>query len=159
MRQDIIDCELAYTACFSKAIETSHGIQFIDVELLDMYDHNYTYLSIFSKEIMKQAILNRFKTQDYCKLVTYEPLTEEVANREISLMGFYQFDLAQIFTLKGRSDLVIKPLKDVESVSDLIRCDLAHDEQTLGIDFCTRRATRRSKIYLKNERVNCYLCY
>ena len=159
MINKIIHCELAYSRCFSKEIKTVHGIRFTDSELLDMYDHNYTYLPKISTNILTQEVLDCFKTQDFCKLVSYEPPIDSIPNGEISLMGVYQFDWAEVLNLKDRDDLVIEVLKQIDTVADLIACDLAHDEQTLGYDFCVRRATRRKNVYLSNDGVDCYIAY
>jgi spore maturation protein CgeE len=44
-------------------------------------------------------------------------------------------------------------------VEDNLFCDLQHDEEALGRDFCERRAYRRGKIYVSAEGVNSYNCY
>lgn len=44
-------------------------------------------------------------------------------------------------------------------VDDILFCDLQHDEEKLGNDFCTRRCYRRGKVYISDKGVNSYVCY
>ncbi len=78
---------------------------------------------------------------------------------EISTNGYYSFDISQFSRLKALPDCTIKKVNNQEMVDDILFCDLQHDEERLGKDFCTRRCYRRGKVYVSDKGVNSYVCY
>lgn len=57
INEEIIECELEYTKCFSEFSENEHIIRFRDNQLNDMYYHNYTNIKKLTSEIELKGII------------------------------------------------------------------------------------------------------
>ena len=166
----IIECELEYIKCFSGFWEDENIIRFCDSELKDMYYHNYTYIK---KELSKAELKNIIEDEislriseksSFCNVIL-DPIINKYSiptfecKEELSTFGFYSFDISKLSKLNAREDCIVKKVNNKKMVDDILFCDLAHDEDTLGRDFCTRRCYRRGEVYLSDKGMNSYICY
>jgi len=170
MNNRIYNCEVEYYKCFSVANENENIIQFIDDQLKDMYYHNFTYIGKVASraeflEIVKNEISKRqLQGSSFCNVLinsaleSLSPLLFEKTT-EISINGFYSFDVSHITSFKTINGAIVKKVTDKQRLEDVLFCDLQHDEITLGKDFCTRRCYRRGNVYLSEGGVNSYVCY
>lgn len=167
----IIDCEIAYTKCFSKIEETKEVIRFSDEQLEDMYYHNYSYVKSDVngeklKKIIKDEINFRLKIKkDFCNIVLNSIIkgfdVEDIPYRDsITTIGYYVFDNSKLSKLKVRDEVVVKKINNKEMLKDNLYCDLKNCEED-GVDeeFSVKRAERRSEVYLSEEGVDSYICY
>jgi spore maturation protein CgeE len=170
MDNNIIECELEYTKCFSVFSEDEKIIRFRDDQLKDMYSHNYTYIKETMdesrlKDIIEEEISLRIaEKSDFCKIVLNSGihswvLTELKYKPIVSVYGFYSFDLSFFSSLRTVEGCAIKKVKDEKMIEELLYCDLQLDEETIGLDFCRRRCLRRGKVYVSDKGVNSYVCY
>ncbi len=166
----IIECEFEYTKCFSKFCENENIIRFRDNQLNDMYYHNYTYIKKVMSEIeLKRIIqdeisLRLSEKSDFCNIILNSVSNNSLLSMlkykpEISTNGYYSFDISHFSRLNAVSGCTIKKVSNKEMVDDILFCDLQHNEERLGKDFCTRRCYRRGKVYVSDKGVNSYVCY
>lgn len=166
----IIECELEYTKCFSEVYEDEEIIRFSDDQLYDMYYHNFTYIKksmsdIESKRIIQKEIsLRLYKKSNFCNIILNSVASSSLLSMlkykpEISTNGYYSFEISKFSKLNAISDCTVKKVNNLEMVDDILFCDLQHDEEKLGKDFCTRRCYRRGKVYISDKGVNSYVCY
>lgn len=170
MNNRIYDCEMEYDKCFSFAHENGNTIQFRDDQLKDMYYHNFTYIPKVTsrtelQEIVKDEISKRqVQRCDFCNILinsdveSLRPLLFE-STPEVSINGFYSFDISHISSFKTINGALVENVTDKARLEDVLYCDLKHDEIALGKDFCTRRCYRRGEVYLSEGGVNSYVCY
>jgi len=167
-KEKILNCEIEYSKCFSKTVERQNIIRFSDDLLKDMYYHNFTLIKgiISDDELLsciKDELLLR-KGLDFCNIVSYIPISDYILQKvenkpEVTVNGFYLFDITTLQKLSGKEGSVIFKVIDDTMTDDILRLDIEHDGDNLGVDFCTRRVNRRKKVYLSNEGVNSYVLY
>ncbi len=166
----VIECELAYTKCFSKILQNENVVRFRDDELLGMYYHNYSYIervlsaAELSSTIEAEIAVRQSQESDFCNLLlNFEPESDPLSmlpyKSDLSRNGFYAFDISKVTALQTVSGCTVKKVINQEMVDDILFCDLQHDEANLGKDFCTRRCYRRAQVYLTERGVNSYACY
>ena len=135
-----------------------------------MYYHNYTYIKRLTSEIELKSIiqdeisLRLLEKGNFCNILLDFAVNSSVLsmfehNPDISRNGYYSFDLSQFSRLSSLPGCTIKKVINQEMVEDILYCDLQHDEEEIGKDFCTRRCYRRGKVYISDEGVNSYVCY
>lgn len=170
LNENILECEFEYQKCFSNFYEAEDIFRFTDDKLPDMYCHNYTYIkkelsSLNFKDIIENEIEFRLsQNNSFCNLyltslVNSSLLPNLKYSPDVSLTGYYQFDISKFQDINSRNDCIVKILSSEKMVDDLLYCDLQHDEDTLGRDFCEQRCYRRKDVYLSDENINSYLCY
>ncbi len=170
MDRSITKCELEYTKCFSEFYETREIVRFSDSQLVDMYDHNYTYIKTAPddyelKRIIEAEVLLRLSGDfNFCNIFINSVASNSLLSMlgykpEPSTIGYYAFDITQISRLGALSDCSIQRVMNQEHIEDVLYADLQHDEETLGYDFCIRRAYRRGKVYVSDKGVDSYICY
>lgn len=162
-------CERKYIECFSKATKHHDFIRFCDEMIPDMHYHNFTriesnnnspLIEIIEREISHSRNLNKV----FCLIRCHVPVNESVLallshKPEVSISGYYLFDLSFLPNLNSVANCSIRKVNKVEMLEDLLHLDLLHDGKSLGKDFCTRRIYRRKNVYLSDEGVNSYICY
>ncbi len=172
MKQDdkINICETEYYKCFSEAFVLHNIIRFRDDNLKDMYSHNFTYFknieptAELQKDIEDEISLRLTEGSDFCN-ININCGTEKLMlpvfkyTPHISVNGFYVFDILQADKLKSVENASVEKVMNKKMLDDILYCDLQHDEERLGKDFCTRRCYRRGEVYLSGEGVNSYICY
>lgn len=168
--EKIIECEIEYVKCFSEFYENKDIIRFRDNQLNEMYYHNYTHIKQVINEIeLKRTIEDEISLRlseggKFCNIILNSVVSRSLLSMleympDVSKNGYYSFDIDQISSLKSTSDCTIKKVKSQEILEDLLYCDLQHDEEKLGKDFCSRRCYRRGKVYILDKGVNSYVCY
>lgn len=172
MKQDdkIDICETEYYKCFSQSIILDNLIRFRDNKLKDMYSHNFTYFKNtepaveLQKDINDEIALRISEESDFCNIYINcgtgkSSLPSFKYTPQISVNGFYVFDILQTDRLKSVKNASVEKVTNKKMLDDVLYCDLQHDEERLGKDFCTRRCYRRGEVYLSGEGVNSYVCY
>jgi len=168
--EDIVTCEIEYSKCFSTLYEDENIIRFRDEMIKDMYSHNYTFFKRPYKELKLRSLIEeeiairKAEQSDYLNIVThsrvnYAALTYIKYESQMSINGFYQFDLKQVDRLKTIDSIIVKRIDDVDRVEDILHCDLDADETKLGKDFCIRRCYRRGQVYITDHGVDAYVAY
>lgn len=168
--EEVIECELEYTKCFSEFSENEYMIRFYDNQLNDMYYHNYTYIKNTKtetdlKSIIEDEIFLRLSNEaDFCNIVLNPNISScKLCNfaikPDISTNGYYSFNISEFSQMDELSGCEIKKVSNQEMIEDILYCDLQHDEETLGKEFCRRRSYRRGKVYTSDKGVNSYVCY
>ena len=167
---EITQCEIEYTKCFSSIFENKDIVRFRDNQLEDMYYHNYTYLKkpmmeMELKDIIQEEItLRLLEKKDFCNILIDSQVSSSVISMlenkpEVSRNGYYSFDISQFTKLKTLPSCEVKKTINKEMLQDVLFCDLKHDEENLGKDFCTRRCYRRGAVYISEIGVDSYVCY
>ena len=168
--EKIHSCEIEYTKCFSEATEAQNIIRFKDDLLTDMYYHNFTLIKNSHSDdelfrwIEDEILLRRSSGMTFCNIVSFVPISDYLIQKfeskpEATVSGFYLFDTSKLSELSSQKDCSISKAKNAAMIDDILRLDLEHDGDSLGVDFCTRRVNRRKKVYLSAEGVNSYICY
>lgn len=170
LEKRIHECELAYSMCFSNYHEEDNVIRYEDKQLTDMYYHNFTFIKHSEdeeklRELIHQEI-NLRKQQNYgfCMILLAQYAAPSLLAHlkykpDVSLNGYYVFDESYLEKLKQVLPCDVKQVTNQAMIEDVLYCDLQHDEQNLGEDFCTRRAYRRGEVYLAKGGVDSYVCY
>ena len=170
IEQKIVDCENEYIKCFSEYYENEDIIRFRDNQLNDMYYHNYTYIKkpvsdIQLKGIIEEEIsLRLLEKGEFCNILLNSALNNSLFSTleykpQISRNGYYSFDTSYFSNLKALVDCSVNKIVDEKKIEDVLYCDLQHDEEKLGKDFCARRCYRRGKVYISEDGVDSYVCY
>lgn len=166
----IIDCELEYTKCFSEVYINEEIIRFCDDQLNDMYYHNFTYIEKAMSDIglgriiQNEISLRLSEKSNFCNIILNSVVSSSLLSMlkykpEISINGYYSFDISKFSRLNAIPDCTIMKVDNLEMVEDILFCDLQHDGEKLGRDFCTRRCYRRGKVYISAKGINSYVCY
>lgn len=167
---EIIECEIEYSKCFSKTYENKNIIRFRDDQLKDMYDHNYAYIKnpidqIKLKDIIENEIsLRILEKSNFCNIVLNFDISRPIFstldfNPKISTNGYYTFDIAKISKLNYLQECTIKKVINQKMLEDILFCNLKYEEETLGKDFSTRKTYRLGKVYLSDKNLDSYICY
>ena len=168
--EKIFNCEIEYTSCFCQVTKHQDFIRFQDDAIPDMYYHNYTCVinaendAALVQFIESEIARNQNESKDFCLIRCYTPVGESIAGQlthepDISVSGHYMYDFA------GHAEFVMPEDKRIVRVSndglleEMLNLDLAHDEESLGIDFCTRRVYRRRDAYFSDGSLDAYICY
>lgn len=168
--EGIVECENEYSKCFSEFYENENIIRFRDNQLKDMYYHNFTFIKkAMSDSELKHIIedeisLRLSEKSNFCNILSNFTVDRSLLSilkhkSEISVNGYYSFDISRFSRLNALCGCIIKKMDNQEMVDDILYCDLQHDEIRLGSDFCTRRCYRRGKVYVSEKGVNSYICY
>jgi len=167
----VINCEIEYVKCFCHANEQKNYIRFQDDLIPDMWYQNYTWIrnahddTDLIKIIETEISHSKNMGKEFCLIRCHVPVNHSVLKSlhdkpEISIAGYYVFDnffdLSKLF--KAKDSIVAKVDKE-EMLEDILMLDLEHDEESIGIDFCTRRVNRRKDIYLSDKGLDSYICY
>ena len=155
-------CGNKYLECFSRAEETTDFIRLSDDLLPDMYQFNCTIIiNAANAAAIVQAEIEHSKSRgkNFCQICgrigeTLDPLS----GSEVSVMGYYVFDVNSLHKLKDVDGIEIVKLDSAEKIADLVALDIEVDGEAAGEDFCTRRAQRRGEAYLSSV-LDRYLCY
>ncbi len=164
---EIFECEVKYTMCFSNKWENAEVIRFTDELIPDMYAHNFTYVKKELSEKRLREVINEeisLRSPEFCNIYLNKILSDDFLNSlghkpEISIEGFYAFDITNLNKIKTVPGCLVKKAISLEDLDDILYSDLQLDEDCLGRDFCERRCYRRGKVYLSSEDVNSYICY
>ena len=168
--KNIMECELEYSKCFSEYYEDDEIIRFYDNELRDMYYHNYTFIkkameSIDLKRIIENEIALKLSiNSDFCNIISNYDVNSSIFytlkyKPEISINGYYSFDISNFSKIIAMSECIIEKVDNQKMIDDILFCDLQHDGEKLGKEFCTNRCYRRGKVYISDKGVNSYVCY
>lgn len=166
-------CERAYKECFSEVSENNGIVVFTDQSLPDMYDHNFFFATMDADQNNLINTLNHkfMETQDtgFCHLVfdsDYQEATvKEIADKthkkmKLSKYGQYLLDLTKLNEWKERKDCDIRIFESDNQIKDIIELDIKMDAETVGEDFCIRRAKRKGKVFVTNiNLMRCLLYY
>jgi len=166
--EKILACEVGYYKCFSEMAEAEDYIRFRDDLLPDMYSHNYTLIKGADSDdelrgIIEGEIYHR-KGMGYCNIVSYAEVSKEllqtfVHKPEITVNGFYLLENGGSSVLRPKDGCSIYKVSNDAMLSDVLRMDIEHDGEEIGVDFCKKRIARRKNDYLSPEGVDCYVCY
>jgi len=166
--EKILTCEIEYTKCFTEVAETQSLTRFRDDLLKDMHYHNFTLIKDGSSDDklydLIQGEISYRKDSGFCNIVSFVPISNYLVQKfeirpQVSVNGFYLLDISKHSVPNNKEGCAISKVHDANTLSEIVRLDLEHDGDSLGVDFCTRRANRRGKVYLLDEGVNSYICY
>ena len=165
--EEILNCEIEYSKCFSESIEEKNCIRFSDTLLNDMYSHNYTLIKDAGSDdelrgIIEGEIALR-RGMGYCNIASYVGITDGflelfAPKPEISVNGFYLLD-GETSALRTKAGCGISKVSNQAMLDDVLRMDIEHDGEDIGVEFCTARVERRKVAYLAQDGVDCYVCY
>jgi len=166
--EKILTCEIEYIKCFSKAVEAQNSIRFRDDLLQDMYYHNFTLImDSNSEDELYRLIENEISLREgsnFCNIVSFVPISDCLLQKfeykpQVSVSGFYLLDIDRHSRPIDKAKCIISRVNDASMIDDIVRLDLEHDGDRLGVDFCTRRAKRRGSVCLLDKGVASYICY
>ena len=168
--EKIFECEIEYAKCFCQANEQQDFIRFQDELIPDMHYHNFTWIKNIENDLaivkLIECEINYSKNagRDFCLIRCHIPVNKAVLGKlkiepEISISGYYVFDISNLSRLNKVIDSSVVKVDNLEMIEDILKLDLEHDEESLGRDFCTRRVYRRKDVYLSNGGVDSYICY
>jgi len=166
--KDIIELtEQKYLECFSEKVENSNFIRFRDSLLPGMYAFNCTIIKDAGLACLEEVVKSEIKYskdegKDFCQIYmqfTTENIFDEKKEYEATAMGYYALDFDAFFAPKIMPDCDILRLDTPKMAQDMLLHDLEVDGEFIGEDFCTKRAKRRSDVYLSNIGLERYLCY
>lgn len=170
MKNELIDCEIAYSKCFSHCSEEGDALRFRNISLPDMYDHNFTYVknhldtNRMSELINHEISLRITENQNFCKILFSFPMNDMLPamftkEPEVGRLGFYILCSKAYMDLKENDDCSILQINNSQRAEDNIYYDLLLDKDRLGEDFCRRRAINQNGVYLNQGGVDAYICY
>jgi len=169
--EKVIQCEEAYKRCFCEVIDTANATYYMDSLLSDMYDYNFTLLKKEQSISLLQAFVSSEtrkcieRGKKFYKLTLPNLPKEDIKSckgkeAEVEILGTYLCDLNKVARWRENTELTIKQITSSKQIEELIELDLIHDKETCGEDFCKRRARRRGKVYLSNDKpCNSYIGY
>lgn len=168
--EKIEKCKLEYQKCFCKIYEQPGFIRFQDDLLPDMYHHNFTWVKHAKNDagliqlIEDEISYKKSIGKDFCLIRCNIPVSETVLAQlshqsEVSVEGCYVLDTSKYTRLEAGQACHVAKISNAGMVEELLKLDLLHDEESLGVDFCTRRVYRRKDIYLSDSGVDSYICY
>lgn len=167
--QVILDAEDEYIRYISVPEKLSYGVRFRDSLIPDMYDYNYTCIFDWLSDEEKIAAIQdelKFCTEngeDFCRILMEGEISGAMqgilAGVKQIVYGCYIFDITQMEKLNGNPDASVKIVNNKQRSQDLLSIDLSLDGDSLGGDFCRRRAERHTQIYLSDCPINSYICY
>jgi len=166
----ILQCEEHYTREFCQATVQLGFIRYRDDLIPDMYYHNYTLICDAMDEtallefIASEIACNKAAGKDFCLIRSLAPVSGTVLGKllhvpKVSTAGYYTLDAAGVPSLNSTENCRVLRVDRPEMLGDLLRLDLEHDGEELGVAFCTKRVYRREKIYLADGGLNAYICY
>jgi len=168
--EKIHNCEKEYSKCFSNILETEDYVRFRDDLLPDMYYHNFTLIKKSRTDeelyhrIEAEIQLRKTEGESFCNIVSYVPISDYLLQEldvrpQVSVDGFYLFDVSKLSRLTNKEGAVVLKVNNLKMADDILRLDIEHDGERLGLDFCKRRTNRRKEVYLSKKGVNTYICY
>jgi Acetyltransferases len=166
----VLECEIAYSKCFSKTVESEKFIRFCDKLLPDMYYHNFTLLSDYCsdteiyQQIEKEITLRKMKNEKFCNIVSLPPIPKNLLDKftikpQISIEGFYLFDNDKLSSLLRKIEYNISQVNSSKMIDELILLELEQHGELFGQDFCKRKINRYKDAYLATGGVYSYICY
>jgi len=170
IKQKILQCEKQYTQGFCDASVQQGFIRYRDDLIPEMYYHNYTLVHGVKDEpalielIAAEIACSKTAAQNHCLIRCHVPVSDSVLAKlphapEVSAAGYYVLDASNATNIKSVAKCRVLRADTPDMLEDLLRLDLEHDGEDLGIDFCTKRVCRREEIYLADEGVDAYICY
>ena len=168
--EKVINCEIAYTKCFSTVYEDDNILRFRDDVIKDMYHHNYTYFKSPYKELKMRSLMEeelairRSEQSNYCDIKVNAKLNPAILGyikypSEVTTFGFYTFNSNRFDAITEVDGIMVKQVTSIDNVEDILYCDLKADEAKLGKDFCIRRCYRRGQVYILETGVNAFVAY
>ena len=168
INEKILNCEIEYQKCFCEAHEIENAVRFTDSALLDMYYHNFTLIKgsgcddEFHRFIEGEVAHRR--GFDFCNIVSFVPISKWVIEKfdnapQIAVNGLYVLDFDAYLKPMVKEGCTIVKMSNEKMADERLRLDIEESGETIGIDFCTRRANRRKKVYLSDTGVDAYICY
>jgi len=166
----ITKCEHEYLKCFSVTTEQQDYIRFRDDLIPDYYSHNYTWVksakddSTLIQLIESELAYSKCQNKEICWLRCHTLVNETVLaslrqTPEISMSGYYVFDIIKIPALSHSAECKVLKVNKSEMVEELLCHELKMEGDNPDIDFCTRKIYRRKDIYLSDGGLDSYICY
>lgn len=168
--QKIVNCELAYTKCFSDFVENQDVIRYRDKLLADMYDYNYTFVKTAMEDKTLYSCIEQEISQslldgnNFCNIVQTAPISDSLISMfatkpEVTTYGYYSFNIADFSKFEGDKNCSILKVDGAKMVEDALYLHLEHDGESFGREFCAKMVYRRSEVYLSDTGVDAYVCY
>ncbi|MCR8843317.1 GNAT family N-acetyltransferase [Paenibacillus sp. SC116] len=169
MKTQLINAEMAYTKLFSKNHEDEHLIRFWDDEIPDMYSHNYTFIKE-NRADLPEIIINEIKlrqeqNKDFLRIeVNFDAdikmLEKLPIKPEVSIYDYMYIKTDGFRNIDGNKNSVVKKAITDEIIADGKKVDILACQESMGLEFATRRIERKSKVYqVTNSPLDLYVCY
>jgi len=166
----IIKCEHKYLECFCLTTEQQDCIRFWDDLIPDCYSHNYTWVksekndSILNQLVESEIDYSKSQHKNFCWLRCHTLVNKTVLESlchtpEISMSGYYVFDISKILKLSHAAKCEVLKVNKPEMIEELLCHELKMEGDNPDIDFCTRKIYRHKDIYLADTNLNSYICY
>ncbi|MBD8501208.1 GNAT family N-acetyltransferase [Paenibacillus arenosi] len=169
MNTELINAEIAYTKLFSQSHEEEHFIRFWDDEIPDMYSYNCTLIKKKSANlaeiITNELTLRKEQNKDFLRIEMNFDVDNELLERlpikpEVAIYDYMYIKTDQFRNINVNSSCVIKKAVTDEVIADGKKVDILACQQSMGLEFATRRIERKSKVYqVTNNPLDLYVCY
>jgi spore maturation protein CgeE len=163
---NIYSMENEYVKLFSEAKEDEETISFNDLNIPDMYTHNfilYKNNNGLYDYIVNQ--LNHLQSKGFLRIVTHYKVEQDLINRlpvkpEVTIYDIYHKKSSEYEDIKANPDCKVIKANSSKLLDDGIRVDIKANQVDMGLDFATRRIHRKSKAYQDpNSTIDFYVCY
>ncbi|TVX92642.1 GNAT family N-acetyltransferase [Paenibacillus agilis] len=169
MKTQLINTEIAYTSLFSQSHEEEHLIRFWDDEIPDMYSHNYSLIKEHSTDlagmIINELTLRKEQNKDFLRIEMNFDVDNEILEKlpikpEVAIYDYMYIKTEQYRNINGNTSCVVKKAITDEIIADGKKVDILACQQSMGLEFATRRIDRKSKVYqVPNSPLDLYVCY
>lgn len=163
--------EIVYTKKFSQNYEDNEIIRFYDMNLKDMYMHNFTLIKdCVCKDKVRKIILRELEKRknenaDFLRIEFNFSMENDFINNlpvipEVTKYDYLYIEPEMENYLTGNEGCIIKKAVSEEVLKDGIEVDIVANKSAMGDEFARKRIYRKSEIYKQlDSNLNLYVCY
>lgn len=162
--------EIVYTKKFTENYEDNEIIRFYDINLQDMYMHNFTLIKNsvckdrFRKIIFDELEKRKDENANFLRIEFNFFIDDDFINNfpvvpKVTKYDYMYIDPRMGDYLTGNKGCVIKKALSEEILKKGIEVDILANESAMGAEFAKKRIYRKSEVYKQlNSNLNLYVC-
>lgn len=162
--------EIVYTKKFTETYEDNEIIRFCDMNLKDMYMHNFTLIknSInndrLRRIILKELQKRRDGNEDFLRIELNFYIEEDFTNSlpinpKVSKYDYMYIDPNRCDCLIENEKCLIKKALSEKELEKGIEVDILANQSAMSVEFARKRIYRKSEVYKDlNSNLDLYIC-
>lgn len=162
--------EIVYTKKFTENYEDNEIIRFCDINLQDMYMHNFTLIKNnvckekFKKIIFDELEIRKIKNASFLRIEFNFLIKDDFINDLPLVPEVFKYDYMYIEPkmstyLTGNEGCTIKKSLSEKVLKKGIEVDILANQLDMGAEFTRKRIYRKSEVYKQlNSNLNLYVC-